>query len=301
MTRAFLLLALLFSLNITPAFAADKPAAEPALPEPLVKLRDEGAQMKYLGRDLGYDGWIAVQNGQEQYFYVTPDGSAFFLGLLFNKNGRVVTFDQMQRLKGSKDPILNDLLNAPSQTVEDNVPTPAADLLAKKEADKASKVANKTTKPDASSPAEQLFADVNNARWFVMGNKTAPAIYTFVDPRCPHCKELLNDLKPYIDGGKVQVRVVPVGALTPESRPMAAYLLNAKDASERLTRLMAGDQTAIPTDSTAPAKDVDANLDVLLKWKFSATPITVYRGKDGTVKLLQGRADDTKSFISDLP
>lgn len=291
MIRAVFLLLLTLSFSSTVVFAAQNGnPAEPPLPEPLVKMRDEGAQMKYLGRDLGYDGWIAVQDGQEQYFYVTPDGSAFFLGVLFNKNGRAITFDQMQRLKGKKDPILDDLMNAPSQKTVDTT-APATPKTVQK------------TDPAQKGPSlsEQLFSDANNARWFVMGNKTAPVIYMFIDPRCPHCKEFLKDLKPFVDGGKLQIRAIPVGALTPESRPMAAFLLNAKDAPDRLFRLANGDDKAVPMDQPGSTKEVDANLDVMLKWKFSATPITVYRSKDGSVKLVQGRADNAKALLADLP
>lgn len=271
----------------------------PPLPKPIQKLQDEGAQLRYLGRDLGYDGWLAVQDSQAQYFYVTPDQSAFFLGVLFNKNGRAVTFDQLARLKGKNDPILANLEDAPSQRTERPALSKVVD--APSEAVSPPPLAPKAE--PGPSRAEALFHDVAEADWFVMGAAKAPVIYMFTDPRCPHCKDFLRDLKPLVDDGKLQIRVIPVGLLAEDSATLAAGLLAARgDAAARLFKFMTGDDAAIDTsDNAAQVSRVDANNTLLMKWKFQGTPMTVYRDKTGKVKLLQGRAKTVETLTEDLP
>src|SRR6476646_5887005 len=46
--------------------------SEPNLPPPLATLVQQGGQVRYLGRELGMDGWIAVRNGHVEYFYAPP-------------------------------------------------------------------------------------------------------------------------------------------------------------------------------------------------------------------------------------
>ncbi|MCD8563117.1 MAG: hypothetical protein LRY54_03540 [Alphaproteobacteria bacterium] len=45
---------------------------------------------------------------------------------------------------------------------------------------------------------------------------------------------------------------------------------------------------------------VQRNLAVMQSWKFSATPMVVYRAKDGSVKIVRGRPQDTAALIADL-
>lgn len=263
----------------------DVRAADPALPEPITQLRDQGAQIKYLGRDLGFDGWIAIKDGQEQYFYVTPDGSAFFLGVLFNKNGRAITFDQMKRLQGQDDPVFKDLMNAPSQKTEN---ADLAELAAPK---------NRAEAP----LAEQLMQDVETGHIFTLGLSSAPTVYMFIDPLCPHCKDMLKTMKPAIDTGKVKVNIVLIGALAPQSRSLARGILDSGNPGAALTAIVQGRGASVKLGTDAPDARLERNIDILKKWKFDATPVTVYRGRDGTVKLVQGAAANAEVILNDLP
>lgn len=287
MFRLFLFLFIVHCLGvggyIVPVGAATLPQT-PSLPDPIAALQKEGAQLKYLGRDLGFDGWIAIKNGQEQYFYVTPDGSAFFLGVLFNKNGRAVTFDQMKRLQGVKDSALNDLENAPSQAAE---PVPPSSL-------KASRSAMTST-----SLAEQLMQDVINGHSFTLGTaKTAPVIYMFADPLCPHCKDMIRLLDPAVSAGQIQVKILMVGALSPDSAPLAAGILSQKNPGAALRDLIAGQKQPVKGDKNDPR--IVENLDIMIKWKFTGTPVAVYRDKKGMIKILQGPPKSLDILMQDL-
>lgn len=294
MTKYFLIfIVALMGIN-TPVFA--NPPKTPPLPEPIATLQKDGAQLKYLGRDLGFDGWIAIKNGQEQYFYVTPDGSAFFLGVLFNKNGRAVTFDQMKRLQGVKDPALNNLENAPSQIVEQPNPAPATPIATTSQS---TMMNGNQSSQRPGSPAEQLMQDVMAGYSFTLGkNPNAPTLYMFTDPLCPHCKDMIQVLNPALARGDMAVKVLMVGALTPDSAPLAAGILSQNNPGESYNALIY--KQKLPPKGNASDPRIAKNLDIMMKWKFTGTPVTVYRAKNGAIKILQGPPKSLDILMQDL-
>jgi len=94
MIKLLVLSVLIYGLTTCDLHAQE---ALPELPAPIQTLVDEGAQIRFLGRDKGFDGWLTIKNGQEQYFYVRPDRSAFLMGVLFDDKGEMITVDQVQR------------------------------------------------------------------------------------------------------------------------------------------------------------------------------------------------------------
>lgn len=256
----------------------------PQLPEPLQNLAAEGAQMRYLGREGGLDGWIAVRAGQEQYFYVTPDRSSFVMGLQFDGNGRIITLQQVQKLQQeSGDDVLDFLASGLQAELEGTAqPDP-------QNVDRAFK-----------TPSEQLFEDIEGSNWISIGQADAPAIYTFIDPQCPYCKSFLEDLRrDYLPNGLVQVRIIPVG-FREDTMAQSAFLLAAPNPQERLYRFMDGDNDALPVSRNVNQQGVQRNLAVMQSWKLNVTPLTVYRARDGQVKIVQGRASDLASLIRDI-
>jgi len=313
-----LALCLAGALPAAPAFAqaqAEAGAANrPALPAPLQNLVKEGAQVYYLGKSHKMDGWVAIQNGQEQYFYVPEDGQSFLLGLLFDKDGKVVTLRQVQDLqKNPQAAVLDqfssaaDLKNpgiigaeAPSPVSPDDLPK-AADIQAQAAEKQAQSTQTAADTRAFKSPAEQLFSDVEASNWVPMGDPKAPVIYSFMDPQCPHCHNFMEDLRAnYIDNGLVQLRVIPVG-FNQQTLAQAAYLLAAPDPQRRWYAHLDGDQTALPAEPGINEQGVQRNLAVMQTWKLNVTPLSLYRAKDGTVKVVQGRAKDLAALIGDLP
>jgi thiol:disulfide interchange protein DsbG len=279
MKRFFL--AALITLFAVPAIAQDViPTANttlPDMPKPIQELVSQGAQVRYLGRDHGLDSWITVKNGQEQYFYVLPDKSAFVMGLLFDGQGKLVTVQQVKRLQQQGDTLLDSLAE---DTAATDV-TPDSD-------------------PAFKSPSEQLFYDIENSNWVPLGEQGAPVAYAFIDPQCPHCHEFINDLrKNYIDKGKIQLRMVPVG-FKDETRAQAAFLLATPNPAERWYKHLDGDTSALPAKSEINDQGVQRNLAIMQAWQFTVTPMIVYRGKDNAVKLVRGRPKDLNAFINDL-
>ncbi len=251
--------------------------AEPKPPKPIQNLVDEGAQIRYLGNEHGLDAWLTIKNGQEQYFYVLPDKSAFLMGVLFDKKGKIVTVEQVRSLMGDGDELLDELTTSPSELAAKNIKTSSLQ-----------------------TPAERLFSDIEDSNWVPLGQAGAPILYSFIDPQCPHCHAFINDVRSnYIDAGKLQVRLIPVG-FREETMAQAAYLLATPNPQERWFKYMDGDETALPIKEEMNQQGIQRNMLLMQSWKFDATPMIVYRGKDGEVKIVRGRPKDIPRLISDL-
>lgn len=259
----------------------------PEVPEPLKALEEKGAQLRFLGTENGMDGWIAIYQGQEQYYYITPDKKAFVTGLMFAEDGRPITVEQVRQLQVQNGGVLDLLAEAPEKTPEqrtaDNAPKSVSEALNRK------------------TPGERMFADVENSNWVRLGRENAPVIYSFVDPQCPHCHKFLTDLrKDYIEKGLIQVRIIPVG-FQQGSLAQASFLLAAPDAEERFYRHLDGDKEALPAKSDVSGQAIQKNMALMQAWKFNVTPLTVYRSRTGEVKIVRGVAKDIPGLIADLP
>jgi hypothetical protein len=273
----FIILGALFFMGAGMAHAADPRAA---LPEPIAGLEKDGATLTYLGDDLGYQAWRAAKDDQDQYFYVAPDGQSFFLGILFNKNGRAVTFDQLKRLAGTTAP--PDLANAPSQKTEPQIAPP-----------------NQPNTDAGLSKSEQLWKQVTAAHSITWAtDMTAPTLYVVADPLCPHCKDLLTLLRPLVQVGTIKINIILVGVVHPDSGALAAGIMDSKTPVETLLALIDG--KALPEKGAENDPRLAQNLGILTQWGFAGTPITVYRAKDGVIKLLEGVPKTAQSILKDL-
>lgn len=273
---------IIFGLTLQPAFAqSENNTSLPQLPEPIENLVNEGAQIRYLGRDYGVDAWITIKNGQEQYFYVLPDQKAFLMGVMFDETGKVVTLDQVNRLRSQGDDMLDILADDITPMIQEQQ-SQSAD------------------RNEFKSPSEQLYFDVSNSNWIPLGEPGAPVMYAFIDPQCPHCKSMIEDLKiNYLDTGRAQVRVVPIG-FREETRAQSAFLLAAPDSQRRFYEFLDGNEDALPARTEINQQGVQRNLAIMQSWKFDVTPMVVYRGKDGTVKIVRGRPQDIPNLVNDL-
>lgn len=271
------------ALLAAPVTALAQSASEPLPPVPaaIQDLVDRGAQIKYLGKRHGMDGWITIYQGQEQYYYVTPDKEGFVMGVLFDKDGGMATVQQVRELQAQGGEVL--------------------DFLAMDAEAGASKPASVSTAVEYKTPAEKMFADVENSNWIALGNPDAPAVYSFVDPQCPHCHEFMNDLrKDYIEKGLIQVRIIPVG-FRDETLAQAAFLLAAPDAEKRWYSHLDGDAKALPVDSAISTQGIQKNLALMQAWKFTVTPLSIYRDRAGEIKIIRGRTKDASTLLADLP
>lgn len=283
----FLSLFALIMLMAMPSFAQGKNSIIPDVPLPLQALVDKGAQIRYLGTDHGMDGWIAIYQGQEQYYYITQDKKAFVTGLMFGEDGRPITIDQVKELQAQNGGVLDALAEAtppsPEEQAMSKTPKTVSDAL------------------KVQSPAERMFTDVENSNWIKLGDAKAPVIYSFIDPQCPHCHDFITDIKPkYLETGTVQVRIIPVG-FQQGSLAQAAFLLAAPDAEQRFYKHLAGDKDALPAKSDVSTQAIMKNMALMQAWKFNVTPLIVYRSRTGEVKIVRGVPKDMQTVLADLP
>lgn len=265
-----------FGANIA---LAQSDAPLPELPKPIENLVNEGAQIRYLGRDYGMDAWITVKGGREQYFYVLPDKKAFLMGVMFDETGKLVTAEQVSRLQKDGDDMLDILASDQSAAIAE---------------------ASDEEEFEFKSPSEQLYYDIENSNWIPMGAQGAPIMYAFIDPQCPHCHAMLEDLKiDYINDGRVQLRIIPIG-FREETRAQSAFLLAAPDPQERLYNYIEGDDSALPARSEINQQGVQRNLALMQSWKFDVTPMVIYRSKAGDIKIVRGRPQNIPALVNDL-
>ncbi|MGZ9108282.1 MAG: thioredoxin domain-containing protein [Micavibrio sp.] len=268
------------------AVFAQDPAASPTLPDTLQNLAAKGAQIRYLGREKGLDGWIAIHQGQEQYFYATPDREAVLMGLLFDKSGKMLTIRQVQNLQQGNDPTIESLMLESEAAPADPLAAIQAQLQQEQE--------------KTATPSEKLFADIEASNWIRLGNEKAPVIYAFLDPQCPHCHDFMGDIrKDYLDAGLLQLRMIPVG-FRDETKIQAALLLAAKNPQELWYRHLDGDEAALPVSSSVNRQAVELNMAMMQDWTLDATPIIVYRSGKGEVKIVRGRPRNPSDILTDL-
>ncbi|OIN87174.1 MAG: hypothetical protein AUJ12_02820 [Alphaproteobacteria bacterium CG1_02_46_17] len=286
--------------------AATGKDGNPPLPAPLENMVTQGAQIRYLGREFGLDGWVTIQNGQEQYFYVTQDGQGLLLGILFNNKGDAVTLQQINALRDKEGPAIDRLAgySPPPETKTSSSASSFEDSQSMASVMKSPDLSNpqEVMKSVAKSKAEQLYGTVESANWISLGDSKAPAIYSFIDPECPHCHDLINDIRNsgYLEKGFVQLRLIPVGVLSDKSLKEAAYLLASPQAQNDLYNHLDGKTDALLVDQNANTQGVQRNMQLMQDWKLDVTPFSVYKDKNGKIKVLQGRPADLKKLITEL-
>jgi thiol:disulfide interchange protein DsbG len=153
---------------------------------------------------------------------------------------------------------------------------------------------------------EPAWKQLEATHWIADGKSTAPRIvYVFTDPNCPYCAKFWNDARPWVESGKVQLRHVIVGILTPTSRAKAAALLADKNPSEALAAYEGvhapttvetlgaggqprplGDQGLKPLANVPPelAAQLDASKALMTSFGLQGTPGVLWRDAKGSVQ-----------------
>jgi len=225
---------------------------------------------------------------------VTPDRQAIVTGILFNNKGDAVTLRQVNQLRQKEGPALDTL---------------AGFIPAEKDGtSKAAEIAN-FENPQAlaesvsKSKSEQLYEAVMAANSITLGsNKNAPVIYTFIDPECPHCHDMVKDVREsgFLEKGDLQVKIIPVGLISETSLQEAAYLLAAPNPQELLFKHLDGEPNVLLADPSINTQGVQRNMALMQDWKFDVTPFSIYRDASGKVKILRGRPNTLKKVVAEL-
>lgn len=150
---------------------------------------------------------------------------------------------------------------------------------------------------------------LESSHWIEDGRKGAPrTVYVFTDPNCPYCNKFWADARPWVDSGKVVLRHVMVGILTPTSAGKAAALLADKDPAAALAAYERGHMEhngkSIASGRARPLGDAGlkplnsipaavqaklaANERLMASLGLQATPAMAWQDADGTVQMRTG-------------
>jgi hypothetical protein len=245
--------------------------ADPTLPPGLQKMKDDGIAFDFIGHAFGLDGWrVFSKEGNASYAYTTPEGG-ILLGVLLDPSGKNVTGAQLKALKDIKNGGQGALPGAEQATA-------------------------------ASARAEKLYAEVEQASWAAAGASTAPYLYMFINTECDHCYALWNDVQDAVQGGKLQVRLVPFGKVT-ANREGGAALLSVDDPLIAWRNHVADDDAALSPKKIKPGTlaKVDANTELFARWGLKGPPFVIFRRPaDGQVMVVAGRPSNMMLLLADL-
>ena len=153
------------------------------------------------------------------------------------------------------------------------------------------------------------WSKLESSHWIEDGKKDAPrTVYVFTDPNCPYCNTFWADARPWVDSGKVVLRHVMVGILTPTSAGKAAALLAAKDPAAALSAyerghmeqngksIASGRVRPLADAGLKPLEDIPADIErkltanhrLMASLGLQATPAMVWRDANGAVQMRTG-------------
>ena len=168
--------------------------------------------------------------------------------------------------------------------------------------------------PAAQTPEQLLMQTTNYAVWFSLGNANpapnTPVVYFMADPQCPFCAEATRQLQPYIEQGKIDVRLVPMPVLGMNSfTTMMSIIQGGKPHEDFIAH-----EASVASSATSPVMMLEPaqfneDLKVALyrnamwfkKNKVGAVPFFIYRDANGvqTVRGMDGF--DPVAFANALP
>ncbi|KPU53924.1 thioredoxin family protein [Pseudomonas fluorescens] len=151
--------------------------------------------------------------------------------------------------------------------------------------------------------AKEVLARLEKSTWIADGRKDAPRIvYMFDDPNCPYCNKFWHQARPWVESGKVQLRHIMVGLLSPDSAGKSAALLTDKQPEAALKQHeVAGGGSLLKSLETVPSnvqEQLDANLALMTELGSEATPTIVYRDSKGRLQMQKGLRP--AQFMSEL-
>lgn len=170
--------------------------------------------------------------------------------------------------------------------------------------------------------AAPLAADLERAPWIADGRDDAPRkVYVFIDANCKYCTKFWTDTRPWVDSGKVQLRVLLVDVISPTSAGKAATILADADPARRLAayerahafgvaRSLAGgprhsfDDPGLPPMATIPpaiAAQLATNDRLMQALGLTGTPGVAWRGLDGRLVARAGPPPELLPFIFGTP
>ncbi len=259
--------------GLTP-IGADRIERVPALR----RIASNGAQLLDLGVQHGLQTVFARNGSTFQVFYLTPDGQAAVGGVMWDSAGRNITRGQVSLIEGTIPTVTIGSPAAPAP-----VP-PAPDQAAGKPSEGALKAAEATV-------------------FGTTGPATAPRLYLFIDPLCSFSVRAMDQLRPYVASGKLQVAVIPLSVLDYEDQgrsTIAAKGLLSLPADQIAAAWRDQQTKPLPPAGPDATARLAQNMAAAEALKLRGTPTLVWRKSDGTEGLAMGLPDNLEALVASM-
>ena len=126
--------------------------------------------------------------------------------------------------------------------------------------------------------------------------KDKTIIYGFIDPNCNYCYLSWLAFKPYVDIEEVQMRWIPVAAISQDSVLKTAYLLQSENPRAELVRAYLRWEDGKPGASFEAADElsdelvekIELNNQLLREFAATGAPIFIYKDENEIVNMVSG-------------
>nr|WP_278422843.1 thioredoxin fold domain-containing protein [Brucella anthropi] len=161
---------------------------------------------------------------------------------------------------------------------------------------------------DASIPVAKDLAEfrqqADDFSMWVQANKFkpgAPVLYMFADPRCPWCARSFVELKPYMDRGDIELRIIPTPILSRLSFQLAVSFIHEKNPGVAFIKhsdeIISGSPERTPMPDSEMDQKVVSSMERNVKWVrkngIRQVPFFLYKDDKGD-QVLAGALDETK-------
>ncbi len=244
--------------------AANEPSrlpALPALPVVLDRMAKSGASIYPLGNQAGLDGYLVVSGERFQAFYVTPSGHILG-GTLFDPEGKELTSASVR-----STPIASRIF--PQQQ---EIP------------------------PTEVKKSGDIVADLKTSSWTGVGKKGGKVVWSIIDVNCGYSVEAVSKLTQAMTAQNIELRLVPVAIMKPESLYQGADLLVSPGPLEAWSQRRLRSDAA--TVSPAAVDGVRGNQQLFNAYAFKGTPVLVGSGPNGEPDVEVGLPPDLAPFLN---
>ena len=257
-----------------PLIGADRIARVPALK----RISSNGAALYDLGLQHGLTTVFAKNGTTFQVFYLSPDGQAAIGGVMWDYTGHNITRDQVAPIDGT----------IPTVTIGAVAPAPRS-----------------AGSPAAAEPAQSpgTLATVQNTAFGTVGSAAAPRLYMFVDPLCSFSVRAMDQLRPYIAAGKLQVAVIPLSVLDYEDQGRSTIVakgLLGMPAAQMVEAWRNQMTTPLPTVGPEASVQLAKNMAAAESLRLRGTPTFIWERADGSVGRADGIPNDMDALIASI-
>jgi thiol:disulfide interchange protein DsbG len=199
--------------------------------------------------------------------YATPDHQAMIAGVMWDATGKNLTRDQVSKIDGV----------VPTVVVKDG------------------------DKELAALAGESGLGVVRQATFGIYGRDGAPELWMIIDPACSFSIRAFDDLKPFVEAGRLQLRIVPISILDHEDNGMStkAALALLTNPLDRMANVwMQRNFGSQPTP--AALANLQTNGQIAEAIKLTGTPTFLYRKPNGSEGRLDGMPTDIKALLAEV-